>query len=236
LERLCRAWTVTHFDAAMILSFTQWLQSTGLLTYIRMSAYGFPVILSLHMVLILFFGGMILMTNMRLLGLAMRSYSISSVVEGLRLPKRWALVAMLTLGFLLFGSKATEYSGNVFFKTKVLLLLLIGVHHLAFRKSVYNNTAELDRTPLVPRRAKLAAILSLILWTSVAVSGRSIGYTPLSTTPVPISTLYGAPAGCRYFRTSRQSLRWIAVWFPKYERQLSGHFLVAFVPGFRCSW
>lgn len=60
----------------MILSFTQWLQATSLLTYIRMSAYGFPVILSLHMVVILLFGGMVLMTDMRLLGLAMREHSV----------------------------------------------------------------------------------------------------------------------------------------------------------------
>ena len=61
------------------------------------------------MVVILFFGGMILMTDMRLLGLAMRDYPVSSVVEHLRIPKRVGLITMLTLGFLLFGCKADVY-------------------------------------------------------------------------------------------------------------------------------
>jgi hypothetical protein len=177
----------------MILEITQWLQATSLLTYIRMSAYGFPIVLSLHMVIILLFGGMILMTDMRLLGLAMRRYSISSVVDGLRRPKRYALITMLSLGFLLFGSKASEYAGNVFFRAKLILLFLVAVHYLVFRKSVYNNAAGLDRAPFVPVRAKLAAILSLVLWTSVVIAGRSIGYTALSTTPVPSAGTYGVP-------------------------------------------
>lgn len=100
---------------------------------------------------------------------------------------------MVTLGFLLFGSKAEEYSGNIFFRIKLMLLCLVGVHYLVFRKSVYDNTAELDRTPLVPARAKVAAILSLVLWTSVVCAGRSIGYTPLSTTPVPSSKAHNVP-------------------------------------------
>ena len=170
----------------------EWLQGTSLLTFIRMSPYGFPIVLSLHMVVILLFGGMILMTDMRILGFALRRYPVSVVIEGLRLPKRYALITMLTLGFLLFGSKATEYLGNIFFRTKVILLCLIGIHYLVFRKSVYDNLADLDRAPA---RAKLAAALSLVLWTSVVIAGRSIGYTPLSTTPVPTSGMYDVPTG-----------------------------------------
>jgi hypothetical protein len=147
------------------------------------------------MVVILLFGGMVLMTDMRILGLALRRYPVSVVLEGLRLPKRYALITMLLLGFLLFGSKATEYLGNVFFRAKIILLCLIGMQYIVFRKSVYNNPAELDRTTLAPMRAKVAGTLSLILWAAVVIAGRSIGYTPLSTTPVPSSGIYSVPKG-----------------------------------------
>ena len=50
------------------------------------------------------------------------------------------------------------------------------VHALVFRSSVYGNTAELDKSPRIPGRAKLAAALSLILWICVALAGRGIGY------------------------------------------------------------
>jgi len=96
---------------------------------------------------------------------------------------------VLSIGFLLFGCKAEEYYGNVFFRCKVALLLLIGLHHLIFRKSVYDDPTQLDRATVVPLQAKLAAALSLILWSLVVIAGRSIGYTPISTTPVPSAEL-----------------------------------------------
>jgi hypothetical protein len=41
---------------------------------------------------------------------------------------------------------------------------------------VYGNTAKLDAAPRMPAEAKLAAALSLILWTSLVIAGRGIGY------------------------------------------------------------
>jgi hypothetical protein len=175
----------------MILRFAQWLETTSFFSYIRGSSYTYPVILSLHMVVILLFGGMILMTDMRLLGLALRGYSVASVVERLRVPKRVGLLAMLTIGFLLFGCKADEYYHNIVFRTKVILLFAIVVQYLVFR-DVYKNPGELDRSAAMPKRAKVAAISSLVLWVSVVCAGRSIGYTPISTTPVPTASIQGA--------------------------------------------
>src|SRR5271166_5419738 len=160
----------------MLLSFVQWLQGTELFTYLRGSSYAYPIVLSLHMVVILFFGGMILMTDMRLLGLAMRSRSISDVVDCLRIPKRYGLIAMISLGVLLFGCKAEEYYYNEWFRVKMILLVLVGVHHLVFRNSVYGKARELDGRSLAPGRAKLAACLSIALWTSIVCAGRGIGY------------------------------------------------------------
>jgi uncharacterized membrane protein len=160
----------------MLLSFTQWLQGTGFFTYVRESSYTYPVILAMHMVVILLFGGMILMTDMRLLGLAMQRYPVSSVIDRLRIPKRCGLIAMVAFGFILFGCKAEEYYYNAWFRVKIALLLLIGVHYLIFRSGVYNNTRAPDSSPSLPPRAKLAGALSLILWTAVVCAGRGIGY------------------------------------------------------------
>jgi hypothetical protein len=160
----------------MLLSFAQWIQLTGFFTALRGSAYVYPIILSLHMVGLAFFGGMVLMTDMRLLGLTMRKRSITEVVDLFRIPKRWGLLLIVTCGILLAGSKAEEYYYNTFFRTKLILLGAVLVHELVFRRRVYANPAALDRTPTVPASAKLAAALSLLLWTSIACCGRGIGY------------------------------------------------------------
>lgn len=76
----------------MILKFAQWLEMLSFFQYLRGSPYFYPTVLSLHMVMILFFGGMILMTDLRVLGLALRGFSIASVMERLRMPKRVGLL------------------------------------------------------------------------------------------------------------------------------------------------
>jgi hypothetical protein len=58
----------------------------------------------------------------------------------------------------------------------MIILALIGVHGLIFRPIVYKRTEELDRAKVIPGVVKLAAILSLVLWTAVFVMGRLIAY------------------------------------------------------------
>ena len=79
----------------MLVAYLRWLQDTGFFSYIRNSTYAYPILLSLHLVALALFGGMILMTDLRLLGLGLRSYSVADVVKGLRGPKRFGLISRL---------------------------------------------------------------------------------------------------------------------------------------------
>lgn len=135
-------------------------------------AYAYPVLLSLHMAALAFFGGMIVVTDLRLLGLGMRSYSVSEIVNGLRVPKRFGFALAAACGVLLLGYGTERYSWNRWFGIKIALLVLAAISYLIFRRGVYNNAAELDRATRIPGRAKLAAGLSLLLWTGVACAGR----------------------------------------------------------------
>jgi hypothetical protein len=160
----------------MLLSFAQWIQFTTFFTALRGSANVYPIVMSLRMVGIALFGGMILMTDLRLLGWAMRKRSVAVVINQLRVPKRWGLLLTATCGILMAGSKAEEYYYNAFFRTKLILFALVIVLELVFHRSVYANPAKLDQSPSVPGNAKIAAALSLLLWTSIACCGRGIGY------------------------------------------------------------
>jgi hypothetical protein len=160
----------------MLLSFAQWIQATAFFTWLRGSANTYPIIMSMHMIGIAFFGGMVLMTDMRLLGLAMRKRSIADVVNQFRVPKRWGLLLTVTCGILMAGSKAEEYYYNAFFRTKLILLAVVVISELVFYRSVYADPVALDRSPTIPGSAKMAAALSLALWTAIACCGRGIGY------------------------------------------------------------
>jgi len=160
----------------MLLSFAQWLQATAFFRDLRESWYVYPTVMSLHLLGIAVFGGMVLLTNMRLLGWSMRGRSVTDVIGQLRVPKRIGLIIIATCGILMLGSKAEEYYYNIFFRLKIALLALMFAHGWYFRRSVYYNTEAIDKAAEIPRRAKVAASLSLLLWTGIACAGRGIGY------------------------------------------------------------
>ena len=159
-----------------MMPFAQWLQATAFFTALRESWYMYPALLSLHMIAIALFGGLIVATDLRLLGLALRDRPVAEVVNSLRALKYLGLTVMVACGLLLFGAKAEEYLLNAFFHAKLTLLLLVAVHAAIFRGSVYAKAAEFDATRTIPSRAKLAAALSLLLWIALVIAGRGIGY------------------------------------------------------------
>jgi hypothetical protein len=157
-------------------SIAETIQSIGFLTDFRESALVYPVVLTTHLSCIAVFGGMILMTDLRLLGLAMKDRTVTDVVNQFRVWKRVGFCIMVTMGALLASSEAVKYAPNPYFWAKMSLLMLVAVHALIFRPRVYNNTAAIDKEPVLPARAKLAGGLSLVLWLSILTMGRLIGY------------------------------------------------------------
>lgn len=160
----------------MLLSAAIWLQNTGLMRALRESDRGYETLLALHVSCIAFFAAMILLTDLRLLHLAPSGYSVSDIVDQLRVPKRIGFLCVATFGFLMFGMKAEEYYLNIFFRIKVLLFLLVAAHALVFRPRVYNRAADLEGSAKPPLRAQAAALLSMLLWFGIVCAGRGIGY------------------------------------------------------------
>ncbi len=158
------------------MSIAQSLESIRFLSDFSESVLAYPIVLSIHLTDIALFGGMILMTNLRLLGLTFKGLTITQVVTSLRPWKRIGGTIQIGTGLLLATSEATKYAGNPYFWTKMIVLGLIFVHGVVFRPIVYNRTEELDRSPVIPTQVKVAAVLSLILWTAMFTMGRLIAY------------------------------------------------------------
>jgi hypothetical protein len=169
-----------------ILEIFQSIQSIGWVTSLRESSLVYPIVMTGHLTGMGLFGGMIAITDLRLLGWAMRSSSISSVVDQLRIWKRIGFLLVVTCGALLLAAKAELYYYNPFYWTKMSLLVLVGLHALVFHRSVYGNTAALDSAPVVPRIAKVAACISLLLWIGLVSAGRSIAYFDVPADVAPV--------------------------------------------------
>lgn len=157
-------------------SIFQAVQNTDWATALRESALVYPIVMSTHLACIAIFGGMILMTDLRLLGVALKGVPASEVIRQLRLWKRVGFCVMVTCGVLLASSKAMTYFPNPYFWTKVTLLALVGAHAAVFKSRVYDNPDWLDREPAMPGIAKWAGAISLALWFGVMAMGRLIAY------------------------------------------------------------
>jgi hypothetical protein len=157
------------------------IQYTEFFTAMRESALVYPIVMSTHLTSIALFGGLILMTDLRLLGWAMKTVPISDMIRQTRIWKRIGFTIMVTCGILLAGAKLEAYYANPYFQIKITLLALVGVHALVFRKSVYGDPAKLDALPTAPRTAKVAACLSIMLWVGILSCGRWIAYFETAT-------------------------------------------------------
>ena len=184
------------------------IQNSAFFTAVRQSELFYPTVMATHLTCIAIFGGMILMTNLRLMGLAMTSTPLSSMIDSMRNWKRGGLVLMVSCGILLAGSRLDSYYANPFLQTKLALLGLIGIHGLVFRRGVYRGAAEIDRLPRLPLRAKIAGGLSLALWLGVVTCGRWIAYYDApEKTPSAFNTDRGheAAVGTRDFSHDAQA-------------------------------
>ena len=155
-------------------SLLEWIESTKLSTAIREGALSYPIIGGVHLLGIALFGGMLLMTDLRLLGWAMQRRPVSDIVLQFRWWKRAGFVMVTASGLLLAWCEPLKLYRSPAFWVKMALLALVGVHALAFRARVYGNTEKLDIA--VTSEAKLAASLSLLLWAGLIVSGRLIAF------------------------------------------------------------
>ena len=157
-----------------IVSMLEWVESTNLSTAIREGALLYPIIGGLHLLAIALFGGMLVMTDLRLLGWAMRWRTVSDILEEFRVWKRAGFALLALSGVLLAWAEPLKLYRSVSFWVKMALLVSVGAHALVFRKGVYENAKALDAG--LTLRAKLAAALSLILWAGLIVTGRLIAF------------------------------------------------------------
>ena len=152
--------------------FCKALQYSPLLSAMRSSPWFFPVIASIHLMGLALIGGAVLMVDLRLLGLGLRHQPVAQIARD---AQRWlvvSLVVLLPTGVLQFMCfAATKYYYLTAFWVKMAALSLALIFTFAVRRKV----AMTDETRVAPIWRKLVAVVSLSLWSSVAIAGRLIG-------------------------------------------------------------
>ena len=159
-----------------LLEWCQWLQQTRFATAISESEWLFPLIEGSHILTLPLSVGMILMLDLRLLGIAFcDGPGTKLVLNAMRWCKIGFVVMFLTGGLLLVTQAGKAY-GNPFFRTKLTFLLLLGINAAVYQKLFFPRMAKWDSASEVPAGAKFCAGFSLLLWIGVIVCGRTMAY------------------------------------------------------------
>lgn len=154
----------------------QALESSGTSAWMRSSLRALPVIESVHVMAVAVVFGTIMLIDLRLLGLRDRHRPFTTVFREL-VPWTWlGFGTAVVTGGLLFMPNATTYVGNTAFWLKMATLVCAGANMAAFELTAHRAVAAWDRGA-VPLAGRITGALSLLLWTSVIVFGRWIGFT-----------------------------------------------------------
>lgn len=157
-------------------SFLQWLDATHFSQWIRNSTYGEPIIESIHVLTLTFFLGFAVLLDLRLLGVCMRKRPVSEVLDQFNPCLFVGFAVMIVTGVLLFAGDPLDFYGTMFFKVKMILLVFAGLNVLIFNATIRKKLAEWDMAPTTPQGAKIAAVISLVLWAAIVAAGRAIAY------------------------------------------------------------
>src|SRR5205823_12910988 len=118
------------------------------------------------------FVGLAAALDLRLLGVTLRGVPVSEVAARLLPWMAAGFVVMVTTGSLLFYAIPVRSFHNVFFRLKMIMLVLAGLNAWVFHARVYRRVLEWDHDPITPRGARVGGALSLALWAVIIVSGR----------------------------------------------------------------
>jgi len=159
-----------------LLAICQSIQDSRFGTALHESQYMFPLIETTHVLGLAASVGLILMTDLRLVGAFLVDQPVFEVTQQL---KPWMLrgfAVMFVTGALLFWAEAAKCYVSPTFRWKLVFLFLAGVNALVFERTLGPRVSTWGKLPRLPGMAKFAGWASLICWTGVIIFGRWTAY------------------------------------------------------------
>jgi hypothetical protein len=159
-----------------LLPFCEWLASTRGSIALHESLYMYPLVESVHVLTLCLFVGMSVVLDLRLLGLVFRRVPASEIIERIIPWMVGGFAIMVISGLLLFYAIPIRSYQNIFFRLKLIALVLAGLNAWTFHSGIHRKVDEWASAAVPPRRARVAGAASLALWAVIVVCGRMIAY------------------------------------------------------------
>lgn len=157
-----------------LLPFFEWAE-TSFLGYIGKTYGGVYATFgqSVHLMALAVLGGSVLIADLRLLNVILKDVPSEIVADQAHKWFKVALAVILSSGVFMAAAVAQRMYHNDFFWAKMSALFVGIVFVFAIKRPLLNGT-HADIHPMVIR---LVAIASILIWFSVAATGRWIGFS-----------------------------------------------------------
>jgi hypothetical protein len=157
-----------------LLPFFEWAE-TSFLGYIGKTYGGVYATFgqSVHLMSLAVLGGSVLVTDLRLLGVIMKDVPSEVVADQAHKWFRIALGFILATGIFMAAAVAQRMYYNDFFWAKMSALLVGIIFVFAIKRPLLKGS----HADIQPWLLKLVAVASILVWFSVAATGRWIGFS-----------------------------------------------------------
>jgi uncharacterized membrane protein len=159
-----------------LLTLARWLDTQSWSTQIHESIYLYAWIETTHVLTLMVFLGMLFVIDLRMLGLVFPNVRASTIAQRLDRPMMIGFGLMVISGLLLYYAIPVRTTQSLWFRIKVVLLILAAINAFTFRARMQASAGSWDLDPKPPRHIRLGAAISIGLWAGVVVTGRTIAY------------------------------------------------------------
>lgn len=151
-----------------------WIEETSLAEYIRVSAFGYPAMITLHAL------GMAIMVGISVV-LALRALGLFSALPYGSLHRllkvAWVgLIVNTVSGSALFAAQASTYVTDFVFLLKMTFVVLGAILVGLLQGSVSATASGAGGTASSSGLTKFYAISSIVAWLGATIAGRLIAY------------------------------------------------------------
>jgi hypothetical protein len=159
-----------------LLSFCEWLATTSASIALHESRYVYLIVLTTHVMTLFLFLGAAVVVDLRLLGVTLRQIPVTETIDSLFPWGTAGFALMIVSGVLLFYAAPVDRYENLFFRLKLVLLILAVTNRWIFYKVIYPSVAGWNLNPVPPRKARVIGAIGLFLWVAIITAGRMIPY------------------------------------------------------------
>ena len=152
----------------------QWIEDSSVAEYIRVSAYGYPAMITLHSLGLAIMVGLSVVLSLRVLGF-FGTIPYPSLYRLLKVAWVGFIVNFIS-GGLLFAAQATTYMTDITFLTKMSLVIIGAILVGILQSMVKKGVTDWQPGQPAPTAAKVVAALAIVAWTGGMVTGRLIAY------------------------------------------------------------